>query len=159
MILRAAHRSVRRRIGAAAVEFAVVLPVFLTFVFGVIEVSRIRLTSNLLKTACRTAARYGAAEGVSSAQACERVRAILSTALNAQAVSVVVKDASVYDTGGELPDNPEDYDALPNIELDQAQPRQLFLIRATVGYNRVALIPFACLSGVSFTGQAFMRHE
>jgi Flp pilus assembly protein TadG len=149
----------RLRRGATAVELALALPVFLTFVFGIVEVSRIRMTSNLLKTASRTGARYGAAEGVSSADVQARVLQILAPVLNTNAVTVDVKDASGYDTGGDLPALGSDVSQLPSLELDDAEPRQLFLVRATVGYNDIALIPFSSLCGKSLNGQAFMRHE
>jgi Flp pilus assembly protein TadG len=141
------------------VELALALPVFLTFVFGIVEVSRIRMTSNLLKTASRTGARHGAAEGVSSADVQARVLQILAPVLNTNAVTVDVKDASGYDTGGDLPALGSDVSQLPSLELDDAEPRQLFLVRATVGYNDIALIPFSSLCGKSLNGQAFMRHE
>ena len=55
------------------VEFAMVLPVFFTFVFGVVEFGRLQLVSNMLTTACRTGARLGSTESVTTAHAKTRV--------------------------------------------------------------------------------------
>lgn len=148
-----------RRRGTSAVEFAIVLPVFLAIVFGVIEISRIRMTSNLLNTACRLSARYGASEEVTTDEAKARVIEVLSTAMNASLVDVQVKDLSSYDETGEMPDTDQEYDALPSLELSDAEPRQMFLIRATVAYNDIALVPFSVMKGATLAGTAVTRHE
>lgn len=150
--------AIRRR-GTAAVEFALALPVFLTFVFGIVEIGRIRMTTNLLQMASRMGARYGTAEGVTSSDVQARVEEILSTIVDRELVEITVLDASVLDATGALPASPEDIASLPALDLDQAEPRQLFLVRATVAYNDIALIPFRHLEGVSFVGQSFSRHE
>jgi Flp pilus assembly protein TadG len=136
-----------------------VLPVFFTFVFGIVEFGRLQLVSNMLKTACRNGARLGSTENVTTADAKSRVEDILSAALDTEALTVVVKDASVFDSSGPYPSSAADYAALDDVELDDTEPRQLFLIRASVAYNDVALVPFAVLDGVQLTGQALMRHE
>lgn len=148
-----------KRWGTTAVELAVILPVFFTFVFGIIEYGRLQLVNNLLKASCRSAARLGATEGVSTAEAQARVEEILGTTMNPSYVTVLVKDASVFDDGGTLPSTPSDYEGLPDLDLDAATPRQLFMIRASVPYNDIAFIPFSVLDGVTLTGQAIMRHE
>jgi Flp pilus assembly protein TadG len=145
--------------GATLVEFAIVLPIFFTFVFGVIEFGRLQLVSNMLQTACRTAARVGSTEDVTTAAATTRVEEILATVLNTQDLTVTVKDAGVFDSSGPYPQSAADYSALSDIELNTADPRQLFLIRATVAYNDIALLPFSVLNGVELRGQAIMRHE
>ncbi|MCA9119565.1 MAG: pilus assembly protein [Planctomycetaceae bacterium] len=150
-------RSSRR--GTTLVEFAMVLPVFFTFVFGIVEYGRLQLVSNMLKTACRTGARLGSTENVTTAEAQSRVEEILAAALDTDDLTVIVKDASVFDTPGPYPASATDFNALSDIELDDAEPRQLFLIRATVSYNDIALIPFSVLNGVQLSGQSLMRHE
>ena len=147
------------RNGTALVEVAITLPIFFTFVFGLVEYGRLQLVSNMLQAACRNGARLGATEDVTTAAARARVQEILSSAMNPEDVTITVKDASVYDTEGPYPGTPADYDALPDIELDDAQPRQLFLVRASVAYNDVALIPFPVLQGASLFGQSLIRHE
>ena len=140
-------------------EFALALPVFLTFVFGIVEIGRIRMTVNLLQMASGMGARYGAAEGVTSSEVQARVKEILSTIVDREAVEISVMDASVLDAADGSPNSPADFESLPDLNLDDAEPRQLFLVRATVAYNDIALIPFQHLEGVSFVGQSFSRHE
>jgi Flp pilus assembly protein TadG len=61
------HRSrLRGQSGAAAVEFALVLPVLLLLLFGIIEFGRLMTTYSTVRSAGREAARYGSAVGQSS---------------------------------------------------------------------------------------------
>lgn len=155
---RGGRRGCLRR-GTAAVEFALALPVLLAFVFGLVECSRIRMTTNLLGAACRLAARHGSAEGVTSQDACEHAARILATGMNPEHVVVLVKDAAVYDGAGALPASGAELSTLPDIELADAESRQMFLVRASVAYNDIALVPLPVMQGAVLTGQAFMRHE
>ena len=152
-------RKTLRRRGATLVEFSIVLPVFLFMVFGIIEYGRLQMTANLLKNACRQASRLGATEGVSTTQAVARATQILGPAMDANDVTILVKDASVFDGDGELPTSSGDYAALPTLELADAEPRQLFLVRADIAYNDIALIPMQWMDGMIISGQAIMRHE
>jgi len=149
----------KKRSGTTIVEVAVILPVFFVFVFGIVEFGRLQMVNNLLKAACRTASRQGSTEGVSSEAVQARVNQIMAAAIDTSNLTVVVKNAGVYDDGGSLPTTPSDFTALPDIELSEAEPRQLFLVRASVAYNDIALCPFTILSGATLHGQSFMRHE
>lgn len=60
MIHRKNHRRRADRRGAVTVEFAIIAPVLLTLVLGVIEVSRLFETQNILATAAREGARMAA---------------------------------------------------------------------------------------------------
>jgi Flp pilus assembly protein TadG len=151
----------RRRVsqGTTLVETAFILPVFLTFVFGILAFGHAQMVVNSIQGATRTAARYGATEGISSAQAEARVRQVMSGGVDPVLVTVQIKDASAYDNGGIFPTSASAMAALPNIELKTAESRQLFMIRASVNYNDVAIVPVHWLDGVQLSGQAFMRHE
>ena len=53
---------------------------------------------------------------------------------------------------------------MPSIELNNAEPRQLFMVRARINYRDVAIVPNIpylgnFLDDVTLEGQAFMRHE
>lgn len=157
--LRRTYRAQANRRGTTLVEFAMVLPVFFTFVFGIVEYGRLQLVSNMLTSACRNGARLGSAENVTTADATAHVTGILSAALDPADLTVIVKDASVFDTAGPYPATAADYTALTDAELDDIQPRQLFLVRASIAYNDIALFPFSVLDGVQLSGQAVMRHE
>ena len=55
-----AHRTRRPRRGAATVEFAVVVPILLTFILGIIEIGRLVMVAQVDTNAAREAARYAA---------------------------------------------------------------------------------------------------
>jgi Flp pilus assembly protein TadG len=84
---RAVARFARRDGGAAAVELALVAPVLLILVFGVIDFGRALFTMNVLTAAMREGARRGASSGINSsapdlATACSVAQAYVSNALS-----------------------------------------------------------------------------
>jgi len=147
------------RAGTSIVETAFVLPVFLIFLFGLIEFGHAHMVSNVLRSACRSAARLGSTQGQTTASAENHVRQVLGAAIDANAVNVFVKNAQSLDDGGDVPETGQGFEDMPGIELGDAEPRQLFLIRARVDYNDIALVPMPFLKNLTIEGQAFMRHE
>lgn len=158
-----ALRSTCRR-GTTVVETALVLPVFLLFVLGLIELGHAVMVKNVLRSACRQAARLGSTEGKTTAQARQKVIDVLGAACNSAAVNVYVKDASLFDSSTPPSTSSSSLENLANIELSQAAPRQLFLVRAKVNYNDIAIVPNIpylgnYLDNLTIDGQSFMRHE
>ena len=156
-------RSTRRYVnsrtrGTTIVEMAVILPVFLSFLFALFEFSHAYMVVNTINAAAKKAARYGVAEGISTQQVAARTEEILEQAFDTNAVTVLIKDAGVFDTPGTDPSS-IDYQNLSNIELNDAEPRQLFLIRVEIPYDEVAIIPPFWIKGATLTGQSVMRHE
>lgn len=151
------HRGSRS--GTTLVEVAAVLPVLFAFIFGMVEYSRVKFGSNMLTVACRNAARLGSTEEVTTADTVAQLKSILSAVLAPEDINVSVKDASVFDTAGPYPTTADDFDNLPDIELDEAEPRQLFLVLVSVNYNDLALLPFEGLENVNLTAHTLMRHE
>jgi Flp pilus assembly protein TadG len=149
--------AVRR--GATTVEMAIVAPLFFLFVFGLVEFGRVQMVKNMMHAACRSAARLGAMEGVKTADVRNRVLQMMGSSMDTSKLNVLVKNASVYDAGGATPQTVADVNNLPNIEVDSALTRQLFVVRATVSYNDIAIVPLPMPSGAHIVGQAFMRHE
>ncbi|MGD9632323.1 MAG: TadE/TadG family type IV pilus assembly protein [Pirellulales bacterium] len=150
--------------GTTVVETALVLPVFLLFVLGLIELGHAVMVENVLRSACRQAARIGSTEGKSTDQVRQKVIDVLGAAVDPSAISVYVKDASVFDSDTPPTTSASSLEALGNIELSDAAPRQLFLVRAKVHYNDVAIVPNIpylgnFLDNVVLQGQSFMRHE
>jgi TadE-like protein len=151
------------RFGTTAVETALVLPIFLCFVLGMVELSRAVFVQHVLNSACRKAARLGSTEGNTTATVKAKTLEILGSAVNTSAVTVFVKDASAFDaaspgtTGSAL-------EGMPDIELSGAKPRQMFMIRAKIKYSDIAIVKKIPIIGyfmqnVTLDGQAFMRHE
>lgn len=68
----------RGRLGASAVEMAVVAPVFVSLVMGQIETSRLGMVSQLLTTAAREGCRVAVIDGNTQADVQNRVAAVLN---------------------------------------------------------------------------------
>jgi Flp pilus assembly protein TadG len=62
--------------GAAAVEFALVLPILVVLVFGVVDFGRALFAYNYLTSAVREGGRFAAVQNSASAQAAVRTRMI-----------------------------------------------------------------------------------
>ncbi|BBO30606.1 TadE/TadG family type IV pilus assembly protein [Lacipirellula parvula] len=151
-------RPAQRR-GTAVVETAVVLPVYVLLLLGIIEFGHATMVINLLQSGCRTAARMGSMQGPNTDQVVARVRQTLGSAIDANKVNVFVQDASSLDSGAVWPTTDAEVQALPPMELTEAEPRQMFVVRASVNYNDVSVLPMPFLAGVTLDAQAFMRHE
>ncbi|MEQ8791641.1 MAG: pilus assembly protein [Pirellulaceae bacterium] len=150
----------RRRGGTTTVEAAFVLPVFLIFVFALFELCHIQMVSNMLKSSCRAAARYGATDGVSTEDAVAVLQAKMGAVMDPDLVTVLVKNADVFDDpDGTLPETSDDYDSMSDINLSDAEPLQLFLVRGSVNYNDVAILTLPWMGDITLTGQTIMRHE
>lgn len=159
------HRPFRGRLprtsrrGTTVVETAFVLPVFLMFVLALIELGHAQMVQNVLRSACRSGARLGSTDGQTSADVEAHVRRILAGAMDEGLVHVFVKDASSLDSGGDVPDSGAAVEAMPAATLETMEPRSLFLVRARVNYNDIALVPMPFAAHVVLEGQAIVRHE
>src|SRR5579864_8209893 len=72
-------RKLRKRSGAAMVEAAIILPVFVLLVFGLIEASRLGMVAQILTTAAREGCRVAVIDGNTNTDVTNRVDSILST--------------------------------------------------------------------------------
>lgn len=70
----------RQRRGASAVEFAVVMPVFVLMVFGMIEIGRAVMVQQVLVNASREGARVGVLDGKTDADVRTKVNEYLQAA-------------------------------------------------------------------------------
>lgn len=146
------------RLGATLVETAVVMPVFAVFIAGIMEFGHAYLVINTLNAAAKRAARYGAVEGISTSDVETKVTSILRAAMATDNATVYVKDASVFDTSGVEPGQVS-YSSLPDIELLDAEERQLYVVRVEVDYDDVALMPPFWAKDIRLSAQSVMRHE
>lgn len=149
----------RLRGGTTVVETAIVLPIFLFFLFAIFEFGHAQLVTNMLNNACRTGARLGSVEGVTTNDVIARVNQTMSPVISPSNLSVFVNDASVFDSGGTPPSNGSQIESLPGVEVADADPRQMFVVRARLNYNDIALVPMPFMNGVVLNSQAYMRHE
>lgn len=70
----------KRRIGAAAVEFAIVLPVFVILVFGMIEYGRMVMVQQVITNASREGARRAVLDGATTSAVQSTVSSYLTNA-------------------------------------------------------------------------------
>lgn len=136
-----------------------VLPVYLILLFGIVEFGHAQMVMSLLQSGCRNGARMGALEGPTTADVIARVNRTVGSAVSEGLTTVSVRDASVFDTGGDLPETAAELNALPTIEVANAESRQMFVVRASVPYNSIALVPMPFLKDLTLSAQSFMRHE
>src|SRR5207247_1171769 len=91
-----AHRLRKPRAGINVVEFAVVVPIFFLFVFGIIEIARGFMTQHLLTNAARAGCRLGILNGKTT----DDIKTAVNTVLAGQtiggfAVTVTVNGKAV----------------------------------------------------------------
>jgi Flp pilus assembly protein TadG len=162
MLRRIPHRtnglSSSQRSGAVLVENALVCSVFGIFLAGIMELGHAYMVMNTMNAAVKRAARYGSTDGISTAQTKEFVNQIINSAFDSSKATVVIKDGSTFDTGNMNASN-INYDSLPDLELLEAKRQQMFIVRATVPYNSVALLPPFWVRNATLKAQAVTRHE
>ncbi len=146
------------RSGAYIVEFSLVIPVFAVFMVAIMEFGHAYLVIATINAAAKDGARYGAVEGVTTAQVTARVQNLIGSAIPLTNVTVMIKDASVFDVDP-LDASTIDYAALPNLDLTLATERQMFLVRVEVPYNDVALLPPFFAKDLNLTALSVTRHE
>ncbi len=135
------------------------MPVFLLFIFFIMQFGHAYMVRNMLSGACRNAARYGSTSGVTTDATCDMALQVLSPVASADDIDLIVKDAPMLDSGGEVPTSADECNALSDIELSTAEPRQPFLVRAQVRYGDVAFIVMPGFADLQITGQSVTRHE
>ena len=150
-------RELRR--GTAIVETAFVLPVFLLLLFAMLEFSHALMVKNVLRGACRSAARMASTGGLSTTDIESYVKQMVGSAISADNVLVFVKDASSFDQGGAVSSSGAAMESLPDMDLANAESRALFMVRARVNYIDAALVPMPFSTGIVLEGQAFTRIE
>ena len=135
------HHAIRRR-GTSAVEFAVVAPVVLLFVFGAIEFGRAMFLQHVAVNTARAACRHGILGSASNAS-------IQSTAAAAlQAVSVSGGTASVI-VGGES-----------GRDTNSAEPGETIDVTVSIPYGPNSWVPMPMyLSQKSLIGRVTMAKE
>lgn len=141
-------RSQPRR-GAAMVEMALVLPVFLMVVMGIIEFGRAMWVSNMLTNAAREGARMAILDGSSNAEVRQSVEDFLTTTLGVQAADITTTITISPATGNPNPAN----------ECASANSRDLITISVSLAFNKVALISSNYLESATLVGKTAMRHE
>lgn len=147
-----------RRSGAVLVENAIVCSVFGVFLAGIMELGHAYMVINTMNAAAKRAARYGSTDGVSTTEVKTMANKIMNAAFKSSKATVLVKDGSPFD-GATLNPKTINYNNLTNLELSSASKQQMFIVRITVPYDNVALLPPFWVKNVTLKAQAVMRHE
>ena len=91
------------RTGASAVEFALVAPVFVLLVFGIVEFGRVMLVQQVLVSATREGSRRAVLEGATS----NSVRATVSDFLTSSSVDIPSDSISISPDPAVISNNEE----------------------------------------------------
>ncbi len=135
---RAGHWAVAKRRGVAATEFAIVVPVFVLLVFGILELGRALMVQQLLTNASRVGART----------------AILLSA----AESDVDNDAIDYLNNMSVTVTGDDVTATP--DLSTAQTGDQVTVTVSLDFEDVSWVPAPWfLGGASLSATSVMRKE
>jgi Flp pilus assembly protein TadG len=137
------------RRGASMVEMALVLPLFLVVVLGIIEFGRGFWVGNMVANAAREGARLAVLDGSSNTA----VKKAISDLLVASA-GLKATDVTTTITITAAPGNPN-----PANECANAISRDLISISVVVPFDKISLIPGTYLKGKNLTGKSAMRHE
>lgn len=125
------------RRGAAAVEFAVVAPVFFLLVFGMIEYGRMVMVQQIITNASREGARIGVLDGSTSSD--------VTTAVQGYLTSAAIRGADVTVTPS--PPSSAGYGAPVTVNV-------------SVGFNQVSWLPSPMfLGGKTLSATTVMRRE
>lgn len=130
-------------------EFALVLPVFLTVSLGIIEYGRALMAANLVTSAAREGGRIAGQTGYTNADVQNSVQSALASSLKLSSSQVTVNITITPAAGNPNPQN----------QCASAHLRDLVQVEVKVPYSAVALIPASFLQGVTLTGRSYMRHE
>ena len=131
-------RSFRKQRGAAAVEFAVVAPIFVLLLFGMIEYGRMVMVQQMLTNATREGARRAVLDGTTVAS-----------------VKTTVQD---YLTGGHITVNDDEITVAPNPST--AAFGDPVTVSLTVPFSRVSWLPSPMFLGnANMSATSVMRRE
>lgn len=145
------RRNKHARRGAAMVEMALVLPLFLMLILGIIEFGRAMMVANLVTNAAREGARMAVLDGSTNTDVTSAVQTFLQSAIGH---SVSAGDIAVTITVTAATGNPN-----PANNVANASSRDLITVKVQLPFNKVALIPGNYLKGQQLVGQSAMRHE
>ena len=138
-----------RRNGAALVEMALVLPIFVTVVLGIVEFGRGMMVAQMLTNAAREGARKAIIDGSSNSQVETLIEDFLQDAVNVDPNDVTITIMITPDPANDTTGN----------EVANAQSRDLITITVAVPFDKISYITGNWLNGKLLHSTAAMRHE
>lgn len=137
------------RRGAALVEMALVLPVFLMVIFGIIEFGRGMMVGQMVTNAAREGARLAVISGNTNTNVETQVKDFIL-----EATGIANGDVSVTITITPDPSNAD-----PSNVLANSNTGDMVKVVVAVAADKATLLQPDFLSGKSIVGRAAMRHE
>jgi Flp pilus assembly protein TadG len=132
-----------RRVGATAVEFALVAPIMFLFFLGIFELGRTLMVMELMTEAARVGCRKGIVEGTSSQQIQDAVNTFLSNSgINSQQVSISINDSSAN-----------------TIEAKDTPAYTEVTVVVSVPVSKISWVPNPLYTSGMLSGQFTMRRE
>lgn len=128
---------------------ALVLPVFLLIVLGIVEFGRAMMVGQLLTNGARHGARKAIIEGSTNTSVQTEITDFLTASLG-----VAASDLTILIEVEPGPGNPD-----PADNLSVAQPKDLVKITVNVPFDKVAYVAGNFLNGSTLHGHCAMRHE
>lgn len=144
-----ATQSEQRRAGAALVELAFALPIFVAVTLGIVEFGRAMMVGQLITNAAREGARLGIIDGTTNTAVVNEIKTFLQ-----QSANVAPGDVNVVITITPATGNPD-----PAGQLAASSARDLIQVRIEVPFNKVSFVPGNYLQNKTLVGVAAMRHE
>jgi Flp pilus assembly protein TadG len=138
------HSHSQRRRGAAAVEFAMILPVFFTVIMGMIEVGRGIMVSQILENAARNAARMAILDNTANATVISTTQSFVASAAGVGNTDTTVH-ISVNGSSGAA--------------LSSANPGDTILVTVSLPASKISWVPANYLSGMNLSTICVMYHE
>lgn len=143
------RRPQEKRRGAALVEMAMTLPLFLTIILGIVEFGRAMMVSQLLTNSAREAARQSVMNGSTNAETEKIVRDFLTDVLGVSAADITVTITVTEALGNPPCGN----------DVSLAQRRDLCTVMVKVPFDKVSFVGGEFLASKQLLGQCAMRHE
>lgn len=143
------HGNKKRRRGAALVEAAVVLPLFLLIVLGIIEFGRAMMVTQLITNGAREGARRSVLDGSTNAIVEAHVKSFLSGAASVTDADITVEVTLTPDVGNTTTGN----------EVGDAMPGDMVNVVVSIPYDKVSYLAGGFLSGKMLSAKTSMRHE
>ena len=149
-----------RRRAAAAVEFAVVAPLLLLFLLGIVEYGRLLMVAQITTNGSREGARYAVQADATPAEVDAYTRTYLTQAgVPAAAIAGVTTESQV---GSSDPGyTAQNQGWVPATNLGGLKPGTPVRVRVVIGYEGASWLPMTVFvsSGSQLTGTTVMRKE
>lgn len=134
--------NVRR--GAALVEMAIVLPIFVTLLLGMIEFGRALMVGQLVTNAAREGARAAIVDGSTNSSVTTDVKNFLTSTTGVAAGDVTVNITVA---------------GLANGSVATAAAKDMVTVEVLIPFSKVSYLPATYLTNANLQGKASMRHE